>query len=334
MFETSQTNEGGRRLLAPAKVNLYLEVLGKRHNGYHELRTLVMPISLFDVVELSPTDGLIETVVLESSTVGLDDGFRLNPNTNLTNRAAVLLKGATGYSGGVRIRLEKHIPIGGGLGGGSSDAATVLVGLNELWGTGLSVDRLSELASQLGSDIPAFVQGGVVWVEGIGERVSRPDFGVSGAGSNGRFWLVLANPGFQVLTGDIYRRHKLALTERPGDYKGMVLACGTGDVQGVADHVCNDLQKTVLAKFPVIGSMLRRLEAAGALKALLSGSGGTVFGIARDEEDARRIEREFVRLLGCPVWTKPVCTLPDGVIGSTRPFGGLSLGSSPGRATS
>ena len=159
-------------VVTPAKINLFLDILGRREDGYHVLRSIVMPISLCDRLTLEATDGIIETRVSLKHLPWEDRGLSEDPNSNLATRAARLLKEATGYPGGVRIDLEKYVPIGGGLGGGSADAAGALVGLNQLWGTGLSREDLMRLGVRLGCDVPALVHGGGVCMEGAGDRVS------------------------------------------------------------------------------------------------------------------------------------------------------------------
>ena len=149
-------------ILAPAKINLFLDVLGKRPDGYHNIKSIVLPVSVYDRVVLeNQTDGIETVAAGDIQFPGIPWAISLcRPDDNLTTRAARLLKEATGHHGGVRITLEKSIPIGAGLGGGSSDAAAVLKGLNALWKTGLSQDRLISLGKRLGCDIPALIHGG------------------------------------------------------------------------------------------------------------------------------------------------------------------------------
>lgn len=311
-------SHGGRQLIgrAPAKVNLYLEVLGEHESGFHYIRSVVMPISVYDELVFTGTDGPITITTEESAT--LSGGMSLpEPAENLVTRAAVLLKQATGYKGGAQILLRKQIPIGGGLGGGSADAAAVLCGLNRLWKTGLSARQLAELGARLGSDVPALVQGGATLVEGIGEKVSP----LSGAeAKNAVWWLVLLNPGFGISTGDIYRRFKTSLTSRRPDVNQMLLALRNGDVELGARNLFNDLEPTVLRKYPLIAILLEQLAGAGALGVLVSGSGSTVFGLARDESQARAIEGEATSRLGFPVWSRVAKTLPDGVMVAHGPL--------------
>lgn len=296
------------RLAAAAKVNLFLEITGRRENGYHDLRSVLAPVSLEDRLILRKTGGLIETTIGENSSIdceALSDGGR--NGDNLVTRAARLLRDRTGYRGGVSITLEKHIPIGGGLGGGSADAAATLRGLNELWGTGLTRDELSALGASVGCDVPALVHGGLVLIEGLGEKVTPlPPSSLS-------CLLVLVNPGFPVSTKDIYSRCTEPLTSDRVSAKGMVRSLRGGDVDLVAEGLFNGLQETVFRKYPLIKLLADALDAAGSVGTLLSGSGATVFGLARDDEHARRIADSVAREVAPNVWRKVVRVLPDGV---------------------
>src|SRR5581483_11848386 len=178
---------------APAKLNLFLHVTGRRADGYHELQTLFQLIDLSDTVSLRVReDGLVER---PSGPVGVD------PDSDLTVRAARALQAATGCRLGVSIGISKRIPMGGGLGGGSSDAATVLLALNYLWRCGLSIDELARLGLPLGADVPVFVRGSSAWAEGVGERlvpVELPDR-----------WYVVVHPGVAVPTRDVFQSPEL-----------------------------------------------------------------------------------------------------------------------------
>ena len=314
MFE-----KGAKRLVVrtPAKINLYLGVLGRRQDGYHEIDSIVVPVSLFDVMTLEETAGPIELVLEGSSGVSCDSIKNESVDRNLAVRAAAALKAAAGYAGGVRIGLEKNIPIGGGLGGGSADAAGVLIGLNELWNTGFSREKLMELGARLGCDVPALVHGGPVRMQGVGERVS----GLPGADLNhGGWWLVLVNPGFGVSTGDIYARHSLSLTSVANPIKGIVSALEEGKSNLAAQGLYNALQDTVFTKYPLIEMVAENLRNAGACGVLVSGSGASVFGMARDEKDAHAISERVRNWPGYSVWSRAVRILPDGVMVAHGPL--------------
>jgi 4-diphosphocytidyl-2-C-methyl-D-erythritol kinase len=318
---------------APAKINLYLAVLARRSNGYHDIQSVVCPVALFDRVTLERSDGAIETIVETA-----DDGLapHLPPSDeNLTTRAAKLLKQSTGYRGGAVIRLRKHIPIGGGLGGGSSDAAAVLNGLNRLWRTGATRAELMEIGSGVGCDVPAFVHGGAVLIEGMGEKVSplavaNPRVGAAqgaAAEENDRnqageagWWLVIVNPGFGVSTRDIYSRHQLSLT--PGRLTAMdiVSPLKNGEFDLVAKGLFNSLQETAFRKYPLLAIIRETLLQAGAAGALLSGSGASVFGLARSSRHAQQIAAATSQTLGDSMWVRVSRILPDGVMAAHGPL--------------
>ena len=185
--------DGETQWPAPAKLNLFLHVTGRRADGYHELQTLFQLIDLNDTVSLSVTDdGCIER---PAGPVGVD------PDSDLTVRAARALQAATGCRAGASIRIAKRIPMGGGLGGGSSDAATVLLALNHLWGCGLPVDELARLGLPLGADVPVFVRGSSAWAEGVGEQLVPVELPER--------WYVVIHPGVAVPTRDVFQSPEL-----------------------------------------------------------------------------------------------------------------------------
>ena len=267
-------------IAAYAKVNFTLEVLGVRPDGYHDLRSVVVPVSLADEVVLEPA---------EDVTLALRSLESLKAEDNLAVRAARLLQRVSGRKDGVLITLAKRIPVGGGLGGGSADAAAVLNGLNEMWGVGIPRKELAVLGAEIGSDVPALVLGGTVLMEGRGERVSPLTFHPSPF----TFHLVLANPGTFCSTPEIFKAFNEPLRNRPEILYNMRLAMQAGDSAAVARALQNDLAATAMRLHPEIEVARRRLEEAGCLGAAMSGSGATVFGIARDATEAGRIAREL-----------------------------------------
>jgi 4-diphosphocytidyl-2-C-methyl-D-erythritol kinase len=261
-------------LASYAKVNLTLDVLAKRpEDGYHYIRTVMVPVSLHDQVRLSPAKDL--QLTCEPDVAG-------EPAQNLAYRAARLLQEETGYVGGALIEIEKRIPVAGGLAGGSTNGATVLSGLNQLWGLGLSGERLVDLAIRLGSDLPFFIPGRPALVEGIGERlrlVSCPK----------PFWLVLATPPVAKSTGNVYRLFdELNHVDRP-DTDAMLAALAAGDPSGVAAALGNVFEQVMLPLHPEIGALKQRMVEAGALGALMSGAGPTVFGVVPDKQVGERV---------------------------------------------
>ena len=277
---------------ANAKVNFTLEVFGKRADGYHALRSVVMPISLSDTLDIEVTDdGEI------TSDTGYDD--------DLCVKAARILRSSSlvphPSSLGAVIRVVKRIPAGGGLGGGSADAAAVLRALNELWKVGLSREELAEVGAQVGSDVPALVFNAPVVMEGRGEKVSQIEHS-----EHSNINLVLVNPGVHSSTKEVYA----ACEPRPLDGENatarMVEALGSGNPEEIAAALMNDLQAPAVKQHPEIADALVSLRTAGVLGAMMSGSGSSVFGIVRDAAAAERISSEM-NARGYKAW--PVQTL-------------------------
>jgi 4-diphosphocytidyl-2-C-methyl-D-erythritol kinase len=270
----------GRRLTltAAAKVNLALEVLGKRADGYHELATVMQTVDLADRLVLEDADEL--TLTTTSPEVPTDGG-------NLALRAASLLREAAKVDRGVRVTLDKRIPVAAGLGGGSSDAAAVLVGLNRLWRLRWPEARLAEVAETLGMDVPFFLKGGVALGTGRGERLT-PMMGMALA-------LVLVNPGTALSTAAVYGRVTPAMYSNGARARTMAAALRTRKPARVAASLYNGLEAAVTGVSAEVPRMRAALVAAGALGAVMSGSGPTVFGVARSFEQARQIRARVAR---------------------------------------
>ena len=274
---------------ANAKVNFTLEVFGKRADGYHALRSVVMPISLSDTLDIEVTDGGSIT-----SDTGYDD--------DLCVKAAKVLRGECAK--GARISVRKRIPAGGGLGGGSADAAAVLRALNELWGIGLSREELAEVGAQVGSDVPALVFNVPVIMEGRGEIVKsieacacsdlpsehptiRPSEHVRTLN------LVLVNPGVHSSTKEVYAACASRSLDGENATAKMVEAFKSGKLEEIAVALMNDLQAPAVKQHPEIADALVSLRTAGVIGAMMSGSGSSVFGLVGDESEARRISFEM-----------------------------------------
>ena len=281
-----------------AKVNFTLEVFGKRADGYHALRSVVMPITLADTLDIEVTDdGEI------TSDTGYDDDLcvkaaRVLRNVRMFECSNVRMPGA-------RIRVKKRIPAGGGLGGGSADAAAVLRVLNELWKVGLSREELAEVGAQVGSDVPALVMGTPVIMEGRGERVT-PLIRSFEHSEHSNIHLVLVNPGVHSSTKEVYA----ACEPRPLGGENltakMAVALQSGDLERIAAAFMNDLQPPAVKLHPEIADALVSLRTAGVVGAMMSGSGSSVFGLARDADEAVRISSEL-NARGYQAW--PVQTL-------------------------
>lgn len=313
-------SESGDSLLirTPAKINLFLEVLGRRGDGYHDIRSVVVPVSLYDslVLERKASGILTEMVYLPDYPSNGGREAVLSGN-NLTSLAALELKKEAGIGDGLLIRLEKRIPVGGGLGGGSADAAGVLCGLNELWELDWEPEKLACVAGRVGCDVPALVLGGPVKAEGKGEIVSR--ISLNGSGMEGLF-IVLVNPGFGVSTADIYKRCSPSLTSRDDMFNNTISALERRDIGGIAENLFNGLQEAVCRKYPLLGILCEKLKEVGAEGVLVSGSGASVFGLARDEEHAREVQAGLNEVLDYPVWSDVLKLLPDGVMVAHGPL--------------
>ncbi len=288
---------------APAKINLTLEVLGKRPDGYHELRSIVMPVSLTDTLSLTTTYSQIAMTLTVGP--GVDLSKIGTVERNLAVRAARLMQERYRVNAGARIHIHKRIPIGGGLGGGSADAAGVIRGLDRLWGLERPCGELMDLGAELGSDVPALVHGGAVLMEGRGERVRGLFDGDRSARCEG-FWLVIANPGVMCPTPDVFKKWRVGLTASPSILHNMASSIRTSDVSAAADALYNGLQAGVFENYPGVAQTAARLQAAGCLGVLLSGSGASVFGLARDRVHGEEIGRK----LGSGFWHVLVHTCP------------------------
>jgi len=262
-------------LRAPAKINLYLKVLGRRWDGYHELATWMQKLELADDITLATSrEGI--TLHCRGAELGAAE-------KNLAYRAALLFFKETGLPGGVAITLVKNIPVAAGLGGGSSDAAAVLTGLNRLYDAGLDERKMMELGLLLGADVPFFVaECRAAIATGIGEKLQEMD-SLQGK----RF--VLVNPGFPVSTKWVFENFdyaqpvNLALTIEDNAY--ILRRAFDGSLPA---RLFNDLERVTTARYPAVASLKKELAAAGASEALMSGSGPTVFGIFTDPALAAR----------------------------------------------
>lgn len=257
-----------------AKVNLSLNVLEKRpEDGYHYVDMMMVPISLADSVRLTIAGEI--TVACEPDVAGPME-------RNLAYRAAALLQQVTGVTQGAAIHIHKMIPVAGGLAGGSTNAAAVLTGLNQLWGTALSEEQLIQLAIRLGSDVPFFIPQRPARVQGIGERllpVAQPR----------PLWLVLSTPAVEKSTGNVYRLYdELEHVDRP-DVAAMEAAMSAGDVSAVAANLGNVFEQVMLPLHPAIAALKATMVREGALGALMSGAGPTVFGLVADEAEGLRL---------------------------------------------
>ena len=263
-------------LRAPAKVNLRLDILGKRPDGYHEIRTWIYPISLADELHIERVK--TARITVSSATPGLPLG-----EENLAYRAATLFIKERGLAGGVRIEIIKHIPVAAGLGGGSSDAAAVLKAMNILWGENIPSEGLMEMGARIGADCPFFVVGKAAIMEGKGERVVSylPPL---------KAWMVLINPGHPLSTKQVYEQGKWGLTKQGGDTK---ISMPPQDLEKMGKFLRNDLEGPAMELLPIISTLKERLREAGAGGVSMTGSGPTVFGLFRTEAEAQQAARDL-----------------------------------------
>jgi 4-diphosphocytidyl-2-C-methyl-D-erythritol kinase len=260
--------------LAPAKINLCLHVLGRRPDGYHELAMIMQRVSLYDRLEMTLTD---EPGVRVSC-----PGVELPPDEeNIAARAARRLLSLKAAGCGVEIVIDKQIPVAAGLGGGSSDAAAVLMGLNDMLELGLSRNTLMEEGGRLGADVPFFVFGAAAWATGIGDVLEKVE-------DMPPLWYVLVNPGLAVSTAWVYQN--LGLTSK---IEAARLPRFPRTLEGVVGLLHNDLERVTVSRYPLVATVKEELVASGAAGVLMSGSGPTVFGVFAGEAVARMAADEL-----------------------------------------
>jgi 4-diphosphocytidyl-2-C-methyl-D-erythritol kinase len=268
------------RIRAPAKVNLSLRVVGKRRDGYHLIDTIMVPVSLYDEIEIKRAKRGAKL------TVTCDDPSIPSGKDNLAYKAAVLLLGKDAARRPVSIHIKKRIPAGAGLGGGSSDAAAVLIGVNRLLKLGKSRRELMKIALKIGADVPFFILGRPARAQGIGERLTPIKRGR-------RLDLVIVYPDFPISTAWAYHRLAFKLTKNIGKTS---LNRHVWPLRGRALELVNDLEKPVLRRYPKVARLKQRLAEAGAVGTLMSGSGSSVFGLFSSGDKAKkaflRLERE------------------------------------------
>ncbi len=262
------------RLQAFAKINLGLDVLGKREDGCHEVRMIMQTIRMYDQLDMRKS---------------VEPGIHLTTNkkyipvdeNNLVWRAAKLMMDTCGIMEGVSIHLHKVIPVAAGMAGGSSDAAATLVGMNRLFHCGLSKEKLMELGVQIGADVPYCVLRGTALAEGIGEKLTvlppMPDC-----------WILIGKPGISVSTKYVYTTLDLNTDTVHPDIDGMKKALEDGNLYGITERMGNVLQDVTIPAYPEVERIKEQMKTLGAVNAMMSGSGPTVFGIFDNEEKAQK----------------------------------------------
>ena len=276
----------GLTLKAPAKINLFLRIHNRRSDGYHEIESLMQKIALFDILHLSR----------QGEGVSLACPGREVPEDreNLAYKAADAFFSDTGITPGVQIVLEKKIPVAAGLGGGSSDAAAVLIGLNRLLAADLEPERLMDIGLHLGADVPFFLQdcSGAV-ATGIGECLQEVQ-------SIRDYWILLVNPGFAVSTKWAYENFPLTSYSNPYILARGQLVDAQFSINSplLFEKFGNDLEAVTISRYPEIANIKKKLKKAGADAALMSGSGPTVFGLYSEKDEAQRSYVQFAKEYG------------------------------------
>ncbi len=269
-------------LKALAKINLGLDVLGQRENGYHDVRMIMQTIYLYDNVILQKTENPGIHLKTNLSFLPVDD-------KNIAYKAAKLLMDEFNIEGGIEITLEKRIPVAAGMAGGSSNAATVLVGMNRLYGLGLSEQELMKRGVQLGADVPYCIMRGTAIAEGIGE-ILKP------LAPMPKCYILVAKPGINVSTKTIYEKLDAHEIEEHPDIDGVIAGLETGDLEKVAESMGNVLERVTIEDYPIIQDIKDVMKSSGALGAMMSGSGPTVFGIFKEKAVAKQARQKIKKL--------------------------------------
>ena len=262
------------RLKARAKINLGLDVVRRREDGYHEVKMVMQMLRLYDQIDIEKTQ---ESGILVRSNLS----FLPTDERNIAYKAAKVMRDQFGLEQGVIIRIEKHIPVAAGMAGGSTDCAAVLYGMNKLFGLRLNQKKLRELGVKLGADVPYCLMRQTALSEGIGE-ILTPISPLQDCP------ILIAKPSVSVSTRHVYEHLKLDEQTMHPDIDGIVTALADGDLYGVTDRMANVLETVTVPEHPVIDEIKKQMMASGAVNALMSGSGPTVFGIFDDEEKAKK----------------------------------------------
>ena len=258
------------RLKARAKINLGLDVLGKREDGYHEVRMVMQTIGIYDRLILTKIPE--EEIRITSNLAFLP----VNEN-NLIYKAIKLLKDEYHFPGGVSVDLNKFIPVAAGMAGGSTDAASTMFGVNRLFGLNLSMGKMMELGVRLGADVPYCVMRGTALAEGIGEKLTRIT-------PVPHMWILIAKPQINVSTRLVYEQLDMGGIQKHPDIDGIIRAIEAQDVVRIAQSMGNVLENVTVPLYPVIETIKQDMLSHGAINAMMSGSGPTVFGIFPDEQ--------------------------------------------------
>lgn len=259
---------------APAKINLSLDVLKKRSDGYHELKMIMQTVSLYNKIDITKCDKIH---------IGSSESPSSSENFSITHKAASLFFEYTGINGGCKVIITKNIPDGAGLGGGSSDAATVLIALNEIYNTNLSDEELIGIALKIGADVPFFILKGTCLAEGIGEKLTKIE-------NNTNPYVLIYKPDFSISTKWAYEN--LKLTGKP-EYDIDNIVENLKDKDYKFDNIFNYLENVSVSEYPEILHIKNKMKSLGATASLMSGSGSSVFGIFDNEIVAKKAFESF-----------------------------------------
>lgn len=270
------------QLKSRAKINLSIDVLGKREDGYHLVEMIMQTIDLFDKIKIFSLKE--DTIIIESNSLDIP-----LDSTNIVYKAADLIKKQYNIKEGVKIIIEKNIPIAAGMAGGSSNAAAVLVGLNQLWQLKLSENKLKELGLKLGADVPFCIGGQTALAENIGEKLTKID------GLSENIFILVCKPELFVSTKEIYEEIDSKIIEKRPNNKLLIQLLKENKIQQIADNMYNVLEEVTREKYPVIEEIEKIMMENDALGSMMSGSGPTVFGLYRNREDAENCKNKLLK---------------------------------------
>ena len=270
------------QLKSRAKINLSIDVLGKREDGSHLVEMIMQTIDLFDKIKIFSLKE--DTIIIESNSLDIP-----LDSTNIVYKAADLIKKQYNIKEGVKIIIEKNIPIAAGMAGGSSNAAAVLVGLNQLWQLKLSENKLKELGLKLGADVPFCIGGQTALAENIGEKLTKID------GLSENIFILVCKPELFVSTKEIYEEIDSKIIEKRPNNKLLIQLLKENKIQQIADNMYNVLEEVTRERYPVIEEIEKIMMENDALGSMMSGSGPTVFGLYRNREDAENCKNKLLK---------------------------------------
>ena len=270
------------QLKSRAKINLSIDVLGKRQDGYHLVEMIMQTVDLFDKIKIFSLKE--DTIIVESNSSDIPLDSR-----NIVYKAADLIKKQYNINKGVKINIEKNIPIAAGMAGGSSNAAAVLVGLNQLWELKLSLEELKELGLKLGADVPFCIEGNAALAETIGEKLTNID------GLSEDTYILICKPELFVSTKEIYQEIDSKIIEKRPDNKLLINLLKENKIEEIASNMYNVLEEVTKAKYPIISEIEKTMIENNALGSMMSGSGPTVFGLYKNKEKAENCKKILLK---------------------------------------